>query len=231
MLETKIGIYVVFFFYYVLVKKLLEMFYPEASNIVKTFILIILPFLLKYVYKYIYNFLYFTKEERNLYRLYSQLNETDFIQFVKKTYNNNVKHLESLKCPTGETILAYAIHDNKSLIVEELLKMGYNVDNKNIKNNERAIFRAIHWNKVEILKLLLKYKPNLYELNSLKLSPIELAIYRGKDVIVDLLLREGVEYSFSHYENSKLKSVIKWEEIKRKVKNVLATHIGKIYFY
>jgi ankyrin repeat protein len=230
MLGNKITIYLVFFFYYVLVKKIIETFYPDISSSIKTFILLILPFLIKYLYNFLKNYLYFSKEEREIYRLYRDLKEDDFINHIKKHYSDKIKHLETLKCPTGENILSWAIHEDKYELVKELLKLGYNVDVKNHKNNERPIFRAIHWNKVETLKLLLKYKPNLYEKNSHKLTPIDLAIYRGKDVIVDLLMKEGVEYSFNHYEKStsSLKLILKWKDIKDNVKKVIATHIGNV---
>ena len=117
------------------------------------------------------NNLILSKEKRDLINYC----EDNYIEQFKETVNLHFSTKEKLEgvqllvyfnfTKQGVSLLIAAVANNSPKIVKYLLEeKKYNIDIQS-KNNETALMRAVFYNKIEIIKLILKFNPNLELVN------------------------------------------------------------------
>ncbi|MDB6095926.1 MAG: hypothetical protein JWM09_204 [Francisellaceae bacterium] len=89
--------------------------------------------------------------------------------------------------------LFIAIKENRLIDVKDILKKLPNLlFEKNIKNDLTPLLFAIIKQKTEIIKLLIKEKPDIYVVCNKGRSALTLAVLTGNILIVELIIRIGV---------------------------------------
>jgi len=224
-----LGFYLIYFF---IVKAIIDRFFPdiEHKSVIRT-LLMIIPLALRHFYNFIKNknLIKMTPKARKLYSLVNKVKLDDLKNFISKEYSS-VKEIENEYYMTGSNILLMAVQEDNLDLIKFLLSNGYNVNQRDKKNGETALIRAIHFNKLEIVKELLKYKPdfNLFH-NEMKIKPINVAVMRNKNLIVDLLLMNGAVFDYNDYSKSYANQYMDWKNVKKEVKGVIAKHKCKYF--
>lgn len=109
-----------------------------------------------------------------------------------------------------------------------LLEGGFNVNLRDTKTLETAIVRAVHFNHVEIVRLLLQYNPDLtMSHKEMRIKPLFIAVFRCKPLLVDLLMEHGETFNLNAYLKSKANKMCNWSAVSVETKRVILRHMGK----
>ena len=137
---------------------IIKIFAPHYIILIllNTFFLIILPLILEKKEEY-------PPEIKQIYKLVSQNNIKEFESLIN---SKSIHEQEDLNYFGGHSLINYAITYNSVLIIQYLLDKGFDV-NLRARNGETPLFRAINANKIDALKILLKYKPDLTKENDM----------------------------------------------------------------
>lgn len=222
--------FAIFILYYLGVKKLIDTYYPNTfTELQKGLILYILPFAVKHAFNYAYrtffNRIKLSPKEKALFAVTSKDKYQSCVEYIEKNYGGDAKLLEKVYYYTGSNLLIQAIGENNIDLVRYLLRKGFNVDSRDCKNGETALIRAIHYNYYDIVKLLLEYNPSLKICHKeMKIIPLNLAVARNKEKLVDLLLNYGAKFDLQSYKNSRANEYNHWSKVNLEVRKTIAKH-------
>lgn len=227
----KFSLYVIYFivvkyFLNSIIKKIYQNDEKEINYYIKL-ILILIPVIVRLLYKYFKSKssmnIPWNKRKSDLYKLLSNDKFEQFISFFNSNYASSIKELENEFYLDGSHVLLHSVQNNNFNLLQFLLKHGFNVNLQNLKNGETALHRAIHFNKLDMVKAILEYKPDFETLSfQIKMRPMNLAVMRNKEMIVDLLLSSGDRFSYNEYLKSYASKSTTWNDVNEKVKRVIA---------
>ena len=80
-----------------------------------------------------------------------------------------------------------------------------------------------------MVELLLKYKPEFFASSyEMKIIPINIAVMRNKERLVDLLMQYGADFSYESYISSNANLYNNWDYVTKEVKKTIAKHKCKL---
>ena len=113
--------------------------------------------------------------------------------------------------------LVLAIKDNDAEAVEQLIKLGADVNYGDIYVGS-ALTCAIHQQNIQILALLIRHGVNVNKVNIFNVTPIETAVKTANTEMINLLvhhgarLKKGVSYFYQQRIKQYLKPLSKYPQ-------------------
>ena len=132
----------------------IKLFAPHYIILIllNTFFLIILPLILEKKEDY-------PPEVRQLYKHIADNNLAEF-EILLNSMWKSIHEIQDLSYFGGHSLLNYAITYDSLPIIKYLLDKGFDINHRS-KTNDTPLLRSISANKIEALKLILKYNPDL----------------------------------------------------------------------
>ena len=200
-------IYVILTIYSLLLKK--------TNRLYSTILLMPLGFLLIYIIW-----------PRKYVKLFNPMFKDNLQAFKNYLITNKLKpsNIHKIVFISGRTPILYAMERDAYNIFKYLIENNYDL-NYNDENTEPPITFAAHSANVKYMQLLLKNKNkiNLDAINKkFGANALEIAVWRGKTHIVELLLNAGMKFSVSKYNTTRIGALsLPFEKVSIDVKNTL----------
>lgn len=163
---------------------------------------------------------------RKYAKLFNPMFKDNLEAFKNYLLTNNLKpsNIHKIVFISGRTPILYAMERDAYNIFKYLIENNYDL-NYNDENSEPPITFAAHSANVKYMQLLLKNK-NKINLNAINkkfgANALEIAVWRGKTHIVELLINAGMKFSVSKYNSTKIGSLsLPFEKVSIDVKNTL----------
>lgn len=190
-------------------------FYKKIENIFSTIFFIVLGTILVIInLKVNTNPLFDTMKTDNL---------TKFKEYLA-SQNLKVSNIHKIEYIAGKTPIIMAMERDAYNIFKFLVENNYDLKYVS-ERSEPAITFAAHSADLKYMELLLKNKNKLF-LNAINnkfgANALEMAIWRGKEDIVEALINAGMTFSIQKYNNTKIgKFITPFENIPLKIKTIL----------
>ena len=190
-------------------------FYKKIENIFSTIFFIVLGTILVIInLKVNANPLFDTMKTDNL---------TKFKEYLA-SQNLKVSNIHKIEYIAGKTPIIMAMERDAYNIFKFLVENNYDLKYVS-ERSEPAITFAAHSADLKYMELLLKNKNKLF-LNAINnkfgANALEMAIWRGKEDIVEALINAGMTFSIQKYNNTKIgKFITPFENIPLKIKTIL----------
>ena len=190
-------------------------FYKKIENIFSTIFFIVLGTILVTInLKVNTNPLFDTMKTDNL---------TKFKEYLA-SQNLKVSNIHKIEYIAGKTPIIMAMERDAYNIFKFLVENNYDLKYVS-ERSEPAITFAAHSADLKYMELLLKNKNKLF-LNAINkkfgANALEMAIWRGKEDIVEALINAGMTFSIQKYNNTQIgKFITPFENIPLKIKTIL----------
>jgi hypothetical protein len=109
------------------------------------------------------------------------------VQLLRKLVNRGADPDMTLN---GKTPLILALENNQPGVVEELCKLGANI-NRPMVNGETALHLAVYYSNFRIVNLLLNCGADVTIGAGTIMTPLHIAAFNGNEQMIDLLLKRG----------------------------------------
>ena len=155
----------------------------------------------------------------------------DFKQYLSKN-RLSITTLSTMTYYGNVSLLNYCMANNSYDIFIYLLENGIDL-NFSIHGSEPPIIFAAYLAKKKFIEAMLKYKNRIdcnVTTDKFKANAIEIAVWRGRSKVVQMLLRSGVPFSIEKYNSTICgKELLPFDKVKKEVKEVLVReHIFKL---
>ena len=222
-------IFMLFMITYIIgIKRVSEYFGWEAPTWQKSLLLFAVPLILRRLHIYFSSKgISMSPEAKDFYKVFNKGNLEEIKTYINLKFKGDCSKLVNLYFYTGTHCLLMAIQEKNIELIEYLIKGGFPVDHKDIKTDETALYRAVHFNFYEIVELLVnKYNASIYNRNKYPgLNCFELAIYRKKHLLIDFFMKKGLKYNREVHEKAfVLNKFMKWDDVSLEIKQVVCKH-------
>lgn len=138
--------------------------------------------------------------------------------------NLKVENIHKIQYIAGKTPIIMAMERDAYNIFKYLVENNYDLKYVS-ERSEPAITFAAHSANLKYMELLLKNKNRLF-LNAINkkfgANALEMAVWRGREEIVEALINAGMTFSIKNYNNTQIgKYITPFENIPLKIKTIL----------
>ena len=155
------------------------------------------------------------------------LNNLSTFTSYLSSHNLSVQQLSLTPYPGNTSVLLYAIYKDSYDIFTYLVDNGIDLNYSSSKVEAPIIYVA-YYGKKKYMRYLLKHahKINMnVKSETLQVNALEIAVWRGRKGIVEMLLECGMEFSIKKYNESYIgKKLMTFDKVDIAVKKVLVKH-------
>lgn len=181
-------------------------------------------FVIYIIYKLFYKPEKISKEIIDLFKIIEKDDPKELTMYLEK-YKMKVSDISKLKYYSNVTPINYSVSKNKLKIFKFLLENNYDLNYFPPYGEPPIIFIAYN-NKYNYMKLLLEHKEKIninIKDKKFNANALEIAIWRSDIELIELLLKNGMEFSISKYNQTECgRSLCEFTNVRREVKELLA---------